>query len=137
MMQLEKQEFVLSTGQKALSEYEPDSDLLEIILSQAEATSAVELTESIILRFDRETNEPLSLNFMSISRLVQPGEYGEIHFQLLMDEWPAEIKDEILAMLHQPPLNEFLTLSSYAPAHTHQIVPLATIKQPRLAALAA
>ncbi len=133
-MKLEKQKLTLSTGKTAWSEYDPDGDILEIIFRPAEATCAIELTESIILRFDWETNEPLSLSFISISRLVQPTEYGKVHFQLLTDEWPDEVRDKIWTMLRIPPLTEFLTLSSYAPAHTHQIVPMATIKQPHLVA---
>ena len=38
---------------------------MEIIFRQTEATYAVELTESIVLRFDWETSEPLSLSFIS------------------------------------------------------------------------
>lgn len=135
-MKLEKQVITLSTGEKAFYEYDPESDMLEIIFRQAEATCAVELTESIVLRFDWETSEPLSLSFISISRLMQSSEYGEVHFQLLTDAWPAEAKDKVLAMLREAPLTEFLVLSSYAPAHTHQLIPLATIKQPHLAPLA-
>ena len=136
-MKLEKRNLTLNTGEKAIYEYDPESDLLEVIFREAEATCAIELTESIILRFDWETSEPLSLSFISLSRLVQPTESGEVHFQLLTDEWPPEAQDKVLTMLKQPPLNEFLTLSSYAPAHTHQIIPTATIKQPYLATLAA
>jgi hypothetical protein len=129
-MKLERRELNLSTGQTAWYEYEQDSDLLEIIFRPAEATCAVELTESIILRFDWETNEPLSLGFISISRLIQPTAYGEVHFQLLTEEWPDEAQGKIWEMLQRPPLTEFLKLSSYAPAHTHKIIPMATIKQP-------
>jgi hypothetical protein len=136
-MKLEKRNLTLNTGEKAIYEYDPESDLLEVIFREAEATCAIELTESIVLRFDWETNELLSLSFISLSGLVQPTESGEVHFQLLTDEWPPEAQDKVLTMLKQPPLNEFLTLSSYAPAHTHQIIPTATIKHPYLATLTA
>ena len=82
-MQLDKRTITLSTGETAWYEYDRDGDVLEIIFRPAEATCAVELTESIILRFDWETNEPLSLSFISLSQLVQPAQYGPIHFQLL------------------------------------------------------
>ncbi|MCB9105593.1 MAG: DUF2283 domain-containing protein [Anaerolineales bacterium] len=136
-MKLEKQELTLKTGQKVLYEYDPDGDLLEIIFQQAEATSAVELTESIILRFNWDTNQPLSLSFISISHLMQPSEYGEVHFQLLTDEWPVETKDKILMMLRQSPLNEFLAISSYTTAHTHQIIPPDNDQSPQLSVLVA
>ncbi len=60
-----------------------------------------------------------------------------MHFQLLTDEWPDKVRDKIWTMLRMPPLTEFLALSSYAPAHAHKIVPMATIKQPHLVAQAA
>jgi hypothetical protein len=136
-MNLEKQVVTLSTGHTAWSEYDRDSDILEIIFRSDEATCAVELTESIILRFDWETAAPLSLSFISLSRLVQPTQYGQIHFQLLIDEWPAEVQDKVWTMLQTPPLTEFLTLSSYAPAHTEQLIPMATIKPQHLTMQAA
>lgn len=134
-MRLERRELILNTGAKALYEYDPESDLLEIIFQEGEATCAVELTENIILRFDWEKSQPLSLSFMSISKLIQPAEYGDIHFQLLTDEWPDEVHDKVLIMLRTTPLTEFLLLSSYAPAHTHQVVPSAMIKHPFLSPL--
>ncbi len=136
-MRLDKQELTLNTGQKILCEYDQDGDLLEIFFQQGEATCAVELTESIILRFDWKTDNPLSLSFVSISTLIQPTKYGEVHYQLLTEEWPDEVQDRVLTMLQKPPLTEFLMLSSYAPAHTQQLIPQATIKLPHLASLAA
>jgi len=131
-MELEKKELKLSNGKTAWYEYDRDGDVLEIIFQPAEATGAVELTESIILRFDWGSNEPLSLSLISFSRLLQANPYGEVHFQLLADEWPDEVRDKIWPMLQKTPLSEFLKLSGYAPAHTHQIIPMATIKQPYL-----
>lgn len=128
-MKIETRELTLSTGEKVRSEYDRDSDLLEIIFRPAEATGAVELTESIVLRFDWNANEPLSLSFISLSKLLQPTEYGEVHFQLLTDEWPEDTRDKIWKMLRTSPLKEFLKLSSYVAAHTHQIIPTTTLKQ--------
>jgi hypothetical protein len=128
-MNIEKRELTLHTGKTAWSEYDPESDLLELIFRSAEATGAIELTESIVLRFDWETNEPLSLSFISLSKLIQRNTYGEVHFQLLTDEWPEEVQDKIWTMLRTEPLTEFLKLSSYIPAHTHQVIPTATLKQ--------
>jgi hypothetical protein len=127
-MQLERQAITLRNGEKAWFEYDRNSDFLEIIFQPGEATCAIELTESIILRFDWETNRPLSLGLISASRLIRPTEYGEVHFQLLADEWPDEAQPKIWLMLRTSPLTEFLKLSSYAPAHTHRIIPMATLE---------
>jgi len=137
MINLEKRELTLSTGQIAWYEYDREGDVLEIIFQRGEATGAIELTESMILRFDWKTNAPLSLSFISFSRLLQQNQYGEVHFQLLTDEWPDEARDKIWTMIQTTPLNEFLKLSSYAPAHAHQIILMTAIKQPNLLAQAA
>ncbi len=127
-MELEQKELTLSTGKTVWYEYDRNSDLLEIIFRAAEASCAIELTESIVLRFDWETDEPLSLSFMSISKLLKPAEYGDVFFQLLTEEWTQEAQEKIWTMLRKPPLNEFLKLSSYVPAHTFQIIPMTSIK---------
>ena len=105
-------------------EYDRNSDLLELIFRETEATCAVELTESIVLRFDWDASEPLSLSFISISKLLQPAEYGEVFFQLLAEEWPEEAQEKVWTMLRKPPVNEFLKVSNYVPAHTYQLIPM-------------
>jgi YD repeat-containing protein len=104
-------ESTLSTGKPVRYEYDPEGDLLEIVFRQAEATAAVELTESIILRFDLATSEPLSLSFIGFSRLVRPTKYGAQHFRLLADEWPDDLQGKVSEMLGSAPLNEFLEVS--------------------------
>jgi len=130
-------ESTLCSGEKVWYEYDQESDLLEVVFKAAEATAAIELTESIVLRFDWETAEPLSLSFISFSRLVQPAEYGENHFPLLADEWPDEAQEKVWAMLRAAPLNEFLQLGSYAPPHGRQTIPIAVVKRPAVLATAA
>jgi len=136
-MNIEKKELKLNTGKIAWYEYDRDGDVLEIIFHPGEATVAVELTESIILRFDWEAVEPLSLSFISFSKLLPANPYGEMHFQLLQDEWPDEVRKKIWPMLQRAPLSDFLKLGGYTPAHTRQIIPLTTIKQGYLTAQAA
>ena len=128
MIELEQQGLRLSTGSITRYEYDRNGDMLEIFFRDAEAACAVELTESIVLRFDWETNEPLSLSFLSFSKLQKPAEYGEPFFELLADEWPEEAQEKVWAMLRKQPLNEFLKLNSYVPAHTYRAIPMTSIK---------
>jgi len=128
-MKIEHYAVKLSTGQTAQCEYDPNGDLLEIYFVQGEATAAVELTDNIVLRFDWDSGIPLSLGIISFSTLLQPSPYGKMHFELLIEEWPEEAEDKILAMLRRPPLTEFLTLSSYTPAHANHVIPTTTIRQ--------
>lgn len=134
MINLEQYEITLSTGQHVLAEYDREGDILELIFRQSEATCAIELTESLILRFDWDDNEPLSLSFINFSQFTQATPYGELYFQLLSDEWPEKAKDKVWYMLRQPPLTEILTISSYVPAHTEQLIPMTTVKVAPLAA---
>jgi len=132
-MELTTHPLTLSSSEQAIAEYDAVGDLLEIFFHDGEATAAVELTDQIILRFDWETGTPISLSIISFSQLVQPNVYGEIHLELLSDEWPAEVQDKIWRMLRSAPLNEFLKVSSYTPAHATTVVPITSLKQPALA----
>ena len=126
---------LFGTGQTAQCEYDPTGDLLEIYFVLGEATAAVELTDNIVLRFDWDRGTPFNLGIISVSTLLQLSRYGKMHFELLVKEWPEEAQDKILAMLRRPPLTEFLTVSSYTPAHKSEIIPITTIRQiPVLAA---
>ena len=130
-MIVDKSEVTLSTGQKARYEYDPEGDVLEIIFQPGEATCAVELTESIILRFNWETGEPLSIGFIGFSRLTQPAEFGETYFQLLYDEWPEEVQAKVWQILEGPPVNEFLNVGSFTPSKKRKSVPIASVRQPQ------
>jgi hypothetical protein len=127
-MIIQSKELILKSGDKVLWEYDQEGDLLEMTFQAKEATGAVELTDNMILRFDWDRNEPLSLSIMSASHIMQPGQYGEAHFELLTAEWPAEVHDKIISMLKSPPLNEFLKLGSYTPAHTQRLIPLTSLQ---------
>jgi len=128
-MKIEKYAVPLSTGQTIQCEYDPDGDLLEIYFSRSEAMAAIELTDNMVLRFDWENCTPLSLSIISFSTLLQPSRYGAMHFELLVEEWPEESQEKILAMLRKPPLTDFLTLSSYTPAHANRVIPTTAVKQ--------
>ncbi|HEX6387186.1 MAG TPA: DUF2283 domain-containing protein [Anaerolineae bacterium] len=131
-MVIEKSEVTLSSGQKAQYEYDREGDILEIIFQPGEATCAVDLTESIILRFNWETGEPLSIGFIGFSRLIQPTEFGETYFQLLHDEWPEDMQAKVWQILENPSVNEFLNIGSFTPSKKRKSVPIASVRQPQL-----
>jgi len=131
-MELKKIKHTLENGKSIKYEYDQEGDILEIVFRSTPETAAIELTESIILHFDWKTNEPVRLSFISFSRLIQPTEYGETHFQLLANEWPEEMQKTIWELLRNPPLSEFLKLSSFTPSHTRQPIPVTSIKRPAM-----
>lgn len=126
-MRLERQLFTLSTGQKGWAEYDPEGDVLEITFQSAEATCAVELTESVILRLDYESGEPLSLSFISVSRLAQAPHYGAVRLPLLVEQWPDEIREKVYDALQRAPLTDLVAFSEHDPLHGELIVPLETL----------
>ena len=128
-MKIEKYAVILSTGQTVQCEYDLAGDLLEIYFEKGEATAAIELTDNLILRFDWESSRPLSLSIISFSTLLQPSPYGEMHFELLVMEWPEGSQEKILGMLRSAPLTELLTLDSYTPAHATYVIPTTAVKQ--------
>lgn len=128
MLDIKKLELTLETGGTVWYEYDVEGDLLEIIFRREAATCAVELTEGIVLHFDWETAEPLSLSLISFSSLIQPAEYGEVYFQLHINEFDRETQNKVWAILRQPPLNTFLKLGSYAPSPSRQFIPIASVK---------
>lgn len=134
-MRIEQGQIQLRLGQKAEYEYDLETDMLEVFFQNREATAALELTESIILRFDWEHDEPLSLSFMGASKLIASTEYGEPDYQLLVDAWPVQAEEKVWRMLRSSPVNEFLLLRSYAAAHTVQAIPVVTVNRHALAPL--
>lgn len=136
-MNVEKGILQLSVGKQAEFEYDVDGDLLEIYFQRGNASCTVELTDDIVLRFDWEKVIPLSLALMSASHIMQPAEFGDVYFELMLQEYSKEIQDKLLRMLRTSPLNEILQIASFAPAHSHKMKALATIKHSPQFAIAA
>ncbi len=63
-------------GQTVELEYDQQGDMLEIFFKRGPASGAIELADPIILRFDRETGQALSLSVLTFSQVIQPTELG-------------------------------------------------------------
>ena len=137
MLEIKRVEIRLENGQKAQYEYDSEGDILEIIFQKGSATCAVELTDSIILHFDWQDNTPLSLTFISFSRLIQPTQHGAAYFQLLIDEYDDETREKVWQMLEATPLSSWFNVGGYAPANALRSIPVARVNYPAALPLAA
>lgn len=129
-VQDERSELELESGKKVQYEYDSEGDILEIIFQRGSATCAVELTDSIILHFDWETVQPLSLTLISFSHLIQPTEHGAAYFQLLVDEHDEEAQEKVWQMLESTPLNTLLKVGGFTPTNAYKTLPVARVNYP-------
>jgi hypothetical protein len=110
--------------------YHSDADILEVFFHREISTAAVNLIPDIIFHFRPEDNRPISLIFNNYSHLAQQDEFGPQAFRLEVDRWPKAWQNTVRQMLLQPPLNEWLTISSYHPPQAQPI--LLAVIQPML-----
>ena len=80
--------------------YDNEGDILEIIFQKGGGLG-VDLTKNIILRYNQERQEPLSLILTSYSRLIQPTPFGPPSFHLTaLSELPPDMQQTILQILN-------------------------------------
>ena len=91
----------------------------------------VDLTENIVLRYDRQTQEPLSLILIGFARLIQPTPFGPPSFRLTeLTKLPSDMQEVVLDMLHAAPINHFLKVSGLLLAPGQQLQPITYLEQP-------
>ncbi|MDE3089874.1 MAG: DUF2283 domain-containing protein [Chloroflexota bacterium] len=111
--------------------YDKEADVLYISFAPGEkATAAVELNESVLLRFNRAEKRAVGLTLMDFSVLVQLTKLGPRSFPLsgLADLEP-EWQEEVIAIITQAPVNQILKVSAYAPSAI-DIIPIASVEKP-------
>jgi len=127
-------EIPLEDGKAIHCQYDKEGDILELFFKQGVATCTVELTDNIILRFDRENEEPLSLGLISYSALARLTETGPRGFRLKLDEIPDDVRQTVLKIITTWPVNRFLKVLTYSPPRAKQPVPITYVeKLPTLA----
>lgn len=110
--------------------YDKEGDILEIVFQKGGGLG-VELTENIILRYNQERGEPLSLILTSFSRLTQSTSFGPPSFHLAaLNELPADMQQTVLQMLHTFPVNRFLKISGLQLSPEGELQPITYLEQP-------
>jgi YD repeat-containing protein len=118
-------------GQTVTLNYDREGDILEIFFQKGRGGVGVDLTENIVLRYNRDSQEPLSLILVGFSRLMQPTQFGPPSFQLTeLANLPPEMQEVVLKMLHLPPVNHFLKVSGLLLAPGVQLQPITYLEQP-------
>jgi hypothetical protein len=118
-------------GQTILYSYDKEGDILEIFFQKGQGGVGVDLTENIVLRYNRSSQEPLSLILISFSRLIQPTRFGPPSFRLTaLTNLPSEMQQTVLNLLNSPPVNHFLKVSGLFLMPGDQLLPIAYLVQP-------
>jgi len=120
-LKLQQYQVITETGHCVEMEYDQDGDMLEIFFQKGAATSAVELADPIILRFDRETGTAISLSILTFSKVVEKIELGPRSFHLDgLDSLPDTMRRMVSKIITSSPVSTFLKVSTYYP-QTEQI----------------
>ena len=111
--------------------YDKEADVLYISFSPGEkATTAVELNENILLRFNRAEKRAIGLTLMDFSVLVQLTKLGPRSFPLSgLKELEAEWQETVIEIITTPPVNQILKVSSYTPSLA-ETVPITSVERP-------
>lgn len=133
-LKIYKTDITLDDGRAVHFVYDQDSDDLEIVFEKGRANCTIELTDNIVLRFDREAKKALSLILISFSALARLTEMGPQSFAITgLDNLPEELRQTVVKILTTPPVNRFLRVSLLCAPPAH--LPITTVE--RLPALAA
>jgi len=118
--------------------YDKEADVLYISFSPGEkATTAVELNDNILLRFNRAEKRAIGLTLMDFSVLVQLTELGPRNFPLSgLKELEPDWQELVMEIISRPPVNQILRVSVYTPSLT-ETMPIALVNRAPLSLAAA
>ena len=113
--------------------YDREVDVLYISFSPGEkATTAVELNDNILLRFNRAEKRAIGLTLMDFSVLVQSTHLGPRSFPLSgLSQLEPDWQETVIEIITTPPVSEILKVSVYTPSLT-EVVPIAQVDKPSI-----
>lgn len=116
--------------------YEKGGDVVEIVFPGVRADCAVELTDHILLRFNREQRQAAGLTILGFSVLVTPTELGPRSFAMTgLGALPEMLHEVVASILSHAPVNHFLRVTSYQMSPT-ETIPLTFLEGPGVLPLA-
>lgn len=120
-------------SQEPIYNYDKEADVLYISFSPGEkATTAVELNDNILLRFNRAEKRAIGLTLMDFSVLVQLTHLGPRSFPLSgLSELEPDWQEMVIEMITKPPVNRILKMSAYTP-RLAETVPITLVEKPPL-----
>ncbi len=111
--------------------YDKEADVLYISFFPGEkATTAVELTDNILLRMNRAEGRAIGLTLMDFSVLVEITNLGPRSFPLTgLKELEPGWQDMVIDIITTPPVNRILKVSVYTQT-LNNTVPIAHVEKP-------
>jgi len=126
-----------SDGHTARIEYDPEADILELFFDSTQATTAVHLHDSIVLRLNQVERRPSGLIVVGYRHLSRPTTVGPRSIPLnKLESLPGDLRTLVIELITSPPVSDFLKVTSYSPAED-QLITLAYLDCPEALALAA
>ncbi len=111
--------------------YDQETDILCISFSPGErATTAVELNDNVLLRFNRDERRAIGLTLMDFSVLAQSTKFGPRYSPLtgladLEEEW----QEMVMEIITRPPVSLVLKVSAYVPSPL-ETIPITAVERP-------
>jgi len=111
--------------------YDEEVDVLYVSFSPEEkATTAVELNDNILLRFNRAEKRAVGLTLMDFSVLVQLTELGPRSFPLNgLNDLEPDWQETVIDIITKAPVSQVLKVSVYSPSLS-EAVPVALVERP-------
>ncbi len=121
---------IIINGQTITYSYDKEGDVLEIIFQKGGGLG-IDLTENIVLRYNQDRQEPLSLILTSFSRLTQSTQFGPPSFHLAaLSELPSAMQETIVHILNAFPVDRFLKLSGLRLSPGGELQPITYLEPP-------
>ncbi len=109
--------------------YDELSDTLYISFAPGEKATGIELNDSILLRINKPERRAVGITIFNYSYLAQKTPTGFRSLPLTgLDELSPALRELALDLLTQPPVSEFLMISTYTPSLTENI-PITSLQQ--------
>ncbi len=113
--------------------YDEESDTLSIVFEPTVKATGIELTDHILLRINKMTQQIASITLLDYSLLVQETVFGPRTFPLTgLADLTEETRDLALDILRALPVRTILRIAAYTPKDGH-IIPVVLV-QPVMAA---
>lgn len=123
-------------NEKTTYHYDKDVDILYISFSPGEkATTAVELNNNILLRFNHSEKRAVGLTLMDFSVLAQLTQFGPRSLPLVgLDDLEPEWQEVVIDLITSPPVNQILKVITYTPSFAEAIPAVFVQRSPELLA---
>lgn len=111
-------------NKEPICSYDKEVDVLYISFSPGEkASTAVELNDNILLRFNKAEKRAIGLTLMDFSILIQLTNLGPRNFPLTgLNGLEPEWQEIVLEIIKSCPVNQILKTSAYTPSLTETML---------------